>query len=137
MEAVVRAPPQSAGMSTLKRDVWTGFGASGAFKLARMNNASVYLDKQGLPAGKELREWLSTPSSFKRGNPSARRQLRDLKEGDPYSLNHGETRVSHLPQAGSRCWTGHELLRLGGYPSISADQQCPTRQGSTDSLTPI
>ena len=42
---------------------------------------------------------------FQEGQPQ-RAAAAEGSEGAPYSPNHGEMRVSHLPQAGSHCWTG-------------------------------
>ena len=86
------------------------------FQLSRAL-ANISLDKWSYLAGPELTEGVVEHSEVQsmRGNPNARRQLRDLKEGAPYPPNHrGASSTSHPPQGKQPTRDSIRDLRLRG-----------------------
>jgi hypothetical protein len=81
--------------------------------------ANISLDKWSYLAGPELTEGVVEHSEVQslRGNPNARQQLRDLKEGAPYPPNlcvTTEASVSHPPQGKQLTRDRIRYLRLRG-----------------------
>ena len=99
------------------------FGAFGAVTAALTSPRKHFTRHVESLSGPRITEGVVEHSEVQsmRGNPNARRQLRDLKEADPYPPNHTGASFCTYPRESRLNWTGSGICAYGGTRGAHAN----------------